>query len=761
MKILSNWPYLAVVLSILAFLPLASSLWQSHALAAVGWLVAWLALVLVTARVARRGTKDRTRVTQDVDELSLALSTVSAASEAIWGQGPQAGFDDVRRAVVTAAEQALGTDQIALFTIDPCTAAIECECSADVDEAARNAFLVLYDIHQRGPAFREAWTLEDIDASDAQSAARESLADNGVKSILACPIRSEVSASGVLVAFFASSATVPESKRRIMETLTVEASAALSHSQAMEQSRDLMDGLADVNVELSVQATSDGLTGLANHRTFQQTISELCRKAGSAKRVFSLVMVDVDHFKLYNDTHGHPEGDAVLQRVAKMLASGMRQGDLAARYGGEEFAIILRNTDKDSAQAAADRIRKSIAEEPFRNGTVTVSMGVAEFPTDGSSAGELIENADKALYHAKHTGRNRVVTWGSRSGGCTDQMESDDRAEAGRSVLVVEGPHQDPAGSLAKTLNSLSYKVDVANGTGEAAELMRTRAFDIALVSHEALCDGDVRLLSSLTAIHPDMPTILVASELAWGDSREAMRRGVTDVLTKPFKDTELPLVIERNLERRRLELRKMTDKRTEVLLQAINALVFAIEAKDCYTAGHSDRVTSLSMAMSERLNLSDEDRTALELSAKLHDVGKIGLPDSSLNKESPLTEEEWSAMRDHPVLGSRIVGAIDELAYVSTIIRHHHERLDGTGYPDGLRGPTIPFLAQMIAVADAYEAMTSERAHRSRLSPSEAMEELERRAGTHYNPDIVGVLRVQLVAQGEITDAVSRDAAA
>jgi putative nucleotidyltransferase with HDIG domain len=219
-------------------------------------------------------------------------------------------------------------------------------------------------------------------------------------------------------------------------------------------------------------------------------------------------------------------------------------------------------------------------------------------------------------------------------------------------------------------------------------------------------------------------------------------------------------MLVERNVERCRLERERMTQKGVGLMLQSIDALVSAIDAKDHYTAGHSQRVTALGLAIADELNAPADERTALEFAARLHDVGKLALPDSALNKQSQLTEMEWAAMRQHPVVGSKIVGAIDELAYVSTIIRHHHERLNGTGYPDGLRGEAIPYPARIIAVADAYEAMTSERAYRAKLTPQEAFDELKQYVGTFYASEIVNALGNVLLASGELNHARDRRAA-
>ena len=140
-----------------------------------------------------------------------------------------------------------------------------------------------------------------------------------------------------------------------------------------------------------------------NRHSFQQKLVESCKHGSARGRpAFCLVMADVDHFKVYNDTHGHPMGDVVLRNIARVLSCGVRQTDLAARYGGEEFVLIIKGVEKAQALCAADRIRRAVAEECKSLGHITISMGVAEFPGDADSPGELIEKADNALYTAKY-----------------------------------------------------------------------------------------------------------------------------------------------------------------------------------------------------------------------------------------------------------------------------------------------------------------------------------------------------------------------
>lgn len=746
--------YLALIPIALAFLPVL--LPESRISCVLGTLVtvtcligAWHLIVICAAPRARRESMASISAARPEDSLVGRLDKITAAASIMAELGPNADLAQTKHTMVEAGRVALDTDLIALFTIDPCMGSIECDCTHGVAEAVQQSFLRLFDQQLTDRSQKGAWvvaSVADHDTPDLE--ARQVLVDSGIKRVVACPIRSEASACGALVAFYTEDLPHPEERIYTMEVLAAQASTALSYALSLEQSRFLLDDLAGANQELSLQATVDGLTGLPNHRTFQQTLTDICHKmARKSGRSVCLAMVDVDHFKIYNDTHGHREGDGVLQKVAKTMSAGLRQGDMAARYGGEEFALIFQGATKEAAFAAADRIRRAIAEQSFRKGVVTVSMGVAEFPLDAATPGELIERADKALYHAKVTGRNRVFAWGTISDRSHSETgEREDVRE--KTVLVVEQADEACAGILTDTLSSHSCTVEVTNSMTEAAELLKTRVFDIALVSLEALPDRDTKALSMLAAIHPHMPIVLLTGDLPPSQTKAALRRGATDILLKPYNPAELPVVIERNLERQRLELQRLIQKSTGVMLQAIEALVAAIDAKDHHTAGHSRRVTAMSMALCDELKVSNEERFALELAAKLHDIGKVALPDSALNKQSPLTEEEWAAMREHPAVGAKIVGAISELAYVSTIIRHHHERLDGTGYPDGLSGPAIPYMSRIIAVADAYEAMTSERAYRSRLTPAEAIKELRRHSGTYYEPEVVEVLEKQLASR-------------
>ena len=172
--------------------------------------------------------------------------------------------------------------------------------------------------------------------------------------------------------------------------------------------RKTNEELKRVNDALKELALKDGLTGLHNHRSFQETLKHEVERARRYNHPLSLILIDIDHFKQYNDTFGHPEGDALLKEFGQLLLSHMRSSDFVARYGGEEFVILLPEMAKGEGHLAADKIRRCIEEHPFPNRNTTVSMGLSTYPEDGLEGACLVKEADTALYEAKHNGRNRV-----------------------------------------------------------------------------------------------------------------------------------------------------------------------------------------------------------------------------------------------------------------------------------------------------------------------------------------------------------------
>ncbi len=207
-----------------------------------------------------------------------------------------------------------------------------------------------------------------------------------------------------------------EENQRLIATLSSKNQALLEMNRELEAKvQERTHELAEANARLAQLAVTDGLTSLYNHRHFHERLSLEVERSARNGLPLSLLMIDVDHFKHYNDHHGHPAGDEVLRQVARLLAEGRRANDVVARYGGEEFGVILVDTAKFTAAKIAERLRDRVATHPFAHtgsqpgGTLAISVGVATFPDDATDAEGLIRGADTALYGAKHAGRNRVV----------------------------------------------------------------------------------------------------------------------------------------------------------------------------------------------------------------------------------------------------------------------------------------------------------------------------------------------------------------
>lgn len=210
-----------------------------------------------------------------------------------------------------------------------------------------------------------------------------------------------------------------------------------------------------------------------------------------------------------------------------------------------------------------------------------------------------------------------------------------------------------------------------------------------------------------------------------------------------------LPLVVARFSFKRFIDVQQM-------FLNTIRALALALEAKDRYTYGHADRVARLSVEIGKALNLSDMELEQLQYAGILHDIGKIGVRDEILNKPGRYTPDEYEEMKKHPVIGARIVSGIDSLETVSLWIRHHHERYDGGGYPDGLKGDEIPLGSRIIAVADAFDAMLYDRPYKAGRPLPEVIEELKQCSGSHFDPQIVKVV-LELVSRPEQVAELTR----
>jgi diguanylate cyclase (GGDEF)-like protein len=372
--------------------------------------------------------------------------------------------------------------------------------------------------------------------------------------------------------------------------------------------RDAVTGLVR---SLAEAARTDTLTGLKNRLALEQEMNVEVARTLRSEQELSIVIGDLDHFKVVNDELGHRAGDEALVRIGQILHTRRRVGDSVARTGGEEFTILLPGASEHEAYLVAERLRVQV-ERDFADHPVplTFSFGVATYPEHGRNADAVIEAADQALYAAKALGRNRSVIFN-------------------REISAVFAP--EPGG------------------------------------------------------------------------------RGVD-----------------------------------ETHLATLLSLAEALDLRDTGTAEHSRTVGSYCGLIAKELELSAERAKRIEVAGVLHDIGKIGLPDAILQKPGRLGRSELAEIRTHPEIGAQVLsgrGLEDLRGWVLA----HHERPDGKGYPAGLTDPDIPLEAKILAVADAYEAMTADRVYRERLGAKAARSELLRCAGTQFDTRVVAAFMAVL----------------
>jgi putative two-component system response regulator len=296
------------------------------------------------------------------------------------------------------------------------------------------------------------------------------------------------------------------------------------------------------------------------------------------------------------------------------------------------------------------------------------------------------------------------------------------------------------------------YKVVFAEDGNEAIHAIENRAIDLALL--DVMMPGQSGFaVCQFIKSRPEtrlIPVVLVTG-LANVDERiRGIRAGADDFLGKPVNSQEL-LARCRSL----LRLKEFTDE-LENAETVLFSLALSIEAKDPYTKGHCDRLASHSEALGRRLGLPEEQCVALRRAGVVHDIGKIGVPESILLKQGPLTEVEWAVMKEHPVSGERICSPLKSFRLVLPIIRHHHEKLDGSGYPDGLRGDKIPLTARILQITDIYDALTTDRPYRKGLCHEAAIRTMRREAQRGWwADDLINEFEALLCWQAPAVDII------
>ena len=393
----------------------------------------------------------------------------------------------------------------------------------------------------------------------------------------------------------------------------------------------------DLSARVLMNTDTDALTGLYNHRKFQELLAGEIDKAKRTNTQTSIVIFDINNISQINKDFGAAKGDEIIKLVADKIKQGIRSNDSAARYGGDEIAIILPETNSSEAKYLAEYLTYSLSCCLVDDvGPVKASVGIATYPNSTQDLEKLLILAEQAMYISKSKGYKN-----------------------GMSTIVCS--------------EDFDFWDDTA--LSSFASVIAKRHASIGINFDEEL----------VNKFH----------------SEEIINQGH--------------------------------------LIEVVTSLASAIDAKDEYTKGHSTSVSRYSEALARALNLPEKDVERIKLGALLHDIGKIGIPESVLRKPSKLTDEEWEIMKQHPTIGAeKVLLPNESLHDLIPIVKYHHEHWDGSGYPEKLKGEDIPLAARIVSVADAYHALISDRPYRKGMSNEKACEILKIGAGIQWDKNLV-----------------------
>lgn len=472
----------------------------------------------------------------------------------------------------------------------------------------------------------------------------------------------------------------------------------------------------------------DALTGAYNRRYYENRIRKVRGHAGVA-------MIDLDDFKLYNDTCGHNAGNLVLNTVVGIIRGCICKTDILIRYGGDEFLLILQDVDEEIFSKKLKQIRDMVceAEVPgYARLRLTVSIGGVL--ADNETIESAVARADGLMYQAKNR-KNMIVT--EKSG--IDSAEAKERQQ----ILIVDDS-QINCEILAEILKDEYRILEAANGE-ECINLLKQYGTGIALLLLDInmpVMDG-FEVLALMNRKHwiEDIPVIMISSEDSASYVRRAYEMGASDYISRPFDvqvvHQRVSNTIKLYAKQRRL-ISLVTDqirekeKNNQMMISILSQIV---EFRNSESGSHVLHVNIITGMLLERLmqktdqyHLQWSDQFLITTASALHDIGKIGIDEKILNKPGKLTKEEFEIMKTHTLIGASMLKSIEmyqnekllQVAY--QICRWHHERYDGKGYPDGLKGEEIPISAQVVAIADVYDALVGKRVYKKAFSHETAI---------------------------------------
>ena len=516
---------------------------------------------------------------------------------------------------------------------------------------------------------------------------------------------------------------------------------------------ELIKQLSGYNRELY----TDALTGIYNRRYYEERIRNSNMSAGVA-------MIDLDDFKIYNDTFGHDAGDLALTTVVGIIKDNIRRTDMLIRMGGDEFLLVMPDIGE---QAFADKLNQiqgkihSSKVPGYSQLRLSVSIG-GVLSGSGSTVERAIRKADQFMYQAK-TCKNMVVTEHDEQ--LKEQQESvnNNGSKAYKYRILVVDDSEMNREILSEILNE-EYDIIEADSGDTCIDMLRKYETGISLVLLDIVMPGmdGFGVLNYMNRHHylEDIPVIMISSEDSTETVRRAYEMGVSDYINRPFDagvvHRRVYNTIKLYAKQRRLIalITNQVYEKEKNNRMMVGILSQIVEFRNGESGSHVLNINIFTGMLLESLvqhtdkyDLSWSERLLITTASALHDIGKIGIDDKILNKPGRLTDEEFKIMQNHTIIGASILENMgsyqdEELMKVAyQICRWHHERYDGKGYPDGLKGDEIPISAQVVSLADVYDALVSERVYKKAYSHEKAIEMITNGECGCFNPILLECL--------------------